>query len=382
MHPYAEGMENLSPANDPNSHPPLARDAQGHLVELPKGTCAWRIGRETTGRPRIILAPDNQPMRFPLHLTSDQLVEMCGLDVYHVYAIDEFGNMLGRVTKLDATRDARELRNGFGGDVPTAPTSRTGYGQMTDLRFALEAMAQMMRTNSEALRAVTESQADWVKAIAVAKGMPRNVAFPSEPPPPEPYDYDDEEEADEQDAPVAGAPTNVYDVVNKAIDKFGDFVPGLLTSSPGASPKKATARNAAGQAQASDIDWDLVNAPNWEARDAIDLDYAHRKGKAKRAAKALEQEAAATPRLTLHQQLARDPALQQRLMAIKTHITPEDAEIVINAVMASPPEQQDDFLSKLQAISVEEGAEMCRVVAADVRERRAQQQAASDGAAA
>jgi hypothetical protein len=143
-------------------------------------------------------------MRFPLHLTCEQLVEMCGLDVYHVYAIDEFGNLLGRVTKLDATRDARELRNGFGGDVPAAPTSRAAYGQMTDLRFALEAMAQMMRTNSEALRAVTESQADWVKAIAVAKGMPRNVAFPSDPAP-QPYDYDDdEEEAEEQDsAPVS-----------------------------------------------------------------------------------------------------------------------------------------------------------------------------------
>src|SRR5262245_3964594 len=140
-------MEHLSPANDPN-HPPLARDAQGNLVELPKGTCAWRIGRETTGRPRIILAPDNQPMRLPLQLTCDQLVEMCGLDVYHVYAIDEFGNMLGRVTKIDAARDARDLRNGLANDVPPMHASRSAYGHMSDLRFALEAMAQMMRTNS------------------------------------------------------------------------------------------------------------------------------------------------------------------------------------------------------------------------------------------
>src|SRR5690606_22930578 len=107
-----------------------------------------------------ILAPDSQPMRFPLHLTCDQLVEMCGLDVYHVYAIDEFGNLLGRVTKIDATRDARELRNGFVNDVPAMPVSRAAYGHMSDLRFALEAMAAMMRTNSDALRAVTESQAD------------------------------------------------------------------------------------------------------------------------------------------------------------------------------------------------------------------------------
>jgi hypothetical protein len=214
------------------------------------------------------------------------------------------------------------------------------------------------------------------------------VAFPSEPPPPEPYEYDDEEEADEQDgAPVAGAATNVYDVVNKAIDKFGDFVPGFLVGKggPAASPKKSTVRNAA-SAQASDIDWDLANAPNWEPRDAIDLDYAYRKGKAKRAAKALEQaaaqEASAAPKLTLQQQLARDPALQQRLRAIQALITPEEAELVINAAMASSPEQQDDFISKVQALSVEEGAEMCRAVAADVKAHRERKQAASNETAA
>src|SRR5262245_43025301 len=92
-----EGMQDIN-GGEPKTtnHPPLARDPQGNLVELPKATCAWRIGRETTGRPRIILSPDNQPMRFPLHLTCEQLVEMCGPDIYHVYAVDEFGNILGR----------------------------------------------------------------------------------------------------------------------------------------------------------------------------------------------------------------------------------------------------------------------------------------------
>ena len=380
-------QENLSPATEQNNHPPLARDAQGNHVELPKGTCAWRIGRETTGRPRIILAPDNQPMRFPLHLTCEQLVELCGLDVYHVYAVDEFGNMLGRVTKLDAKLDARDLRNGFGIDVPSVASPRAAQGQMSDLRFALEAMASMMRTNSDALRAVTESQADWVKAIAVAKGMPRNVAFPAQvPPEPEAYEEDDEEDEDNE-APV-GAPTNVYDVVSKAIDKFGDFVPGLLVAkgAQASSTKKPAARNAASAStKDGDIDWDLVKAPNWEARDAIDLDYAHRKGKAKRAAKALEEvgheKTNTTPKRTLQEQLASDPALQQRLLAIQTHVTPEEAELVINAVMASSPEQQDDFLTKLKALPVEEAAQVCRVVAADVKAHREQKTKSDEKAA-
>jgi hypothetical protein len=44
--------------------------------------------------------------------------------------------------------------------------------------------------------------------------------------------------------------------------------------------------------------------------------------------------------------------------------------------------EQDEFLSKLRSLSVEEGAEMCRVVAADVREHQARKQITPDGAAA
>lgn len=69
-------------------------------------------------------------------------------------------------------------------------------------------------------------------------------------------------------------------------------------------------------------------------------------------------------------------------MAIQAHITPEEAELVINAVMVSPQGQQQDFVHKLQALSVEEGAEMCRTVAADVKAHRERKQAASDEVAA
>ncbi|MBV8756032.1 MAG: hypothetical protein JO257_02080, partial [Deltaproteobacteria bacterium] len=72
-------------------HPPLARDAHGNLLAIPDGTAAWRICRETTGRPREIRGPDQQPFRFPLETTGDELVEMCGPGVYRVYALDEVG---------------------------------------------------------------------------------------------------------------------------------------------------------------------------------------------------------------------------------------------------------------------------------------------------
>lgn len=392
---YARGMqEHIAPANDASSnHPPLARDLHGNLVELPKGTCAWRIGRETTGRPRIILAPDNQPMRFPLHLTCEQLVEMCGPDVYHVYAVDEFGNVLGRVTKLDANRDMREPRNGFATDVAMPSASRAAYGPMTDLRFALEAMAQMMRTNSEALRAVTASQADWVKAIAVAKGLPRNVAFPMlAPPPAHEAAGEDEDEDEYDDAPGVEAPTNIYDVVNTAIEKFGGFVPGMVMgkgtggASAAASAKKLAARNAAPVAHAqavnasSDIDWDLVNAPDWEFRDFVDHTYAYQKGQAKRAAKALEHDgahqAADTTSLaageTLEERLARDPALVSQLMAIQAQLTPDEVQLVTGEVRAASPAEQEKFIQKVKTLSVEEAVAGCRELAATAKVYRAQ----------
>jgi hypothetical protein len=411
--------ENVNaPVHDAPNHPPLARDAQGNLIELPKGTAAWRIARQTTGRPRVLSTPDNQPLRFPLSTTCEQLVDTCGPDTYHVYAIDEFGNVLGHVVKVDAareTRDARDLRNAATTDASIPQASRSAHAQMTDLRFALETMAHMMRTNSDALRAVTESQADWVKAIAMAKGLPRNAAYPglAQRRPVDEYDdHDDDDDSgeveqtdsEEEEAPLGSrAATNAYDVVCKAIDKFGDFIPGeivgkLVGGNGAPVPKKKAApiRNGSSAstnaaAASSDIDWNLVNAPDWERRDLTDLDYSHRKGKAKRAARALQEERTApqatptpatAPSSRLVARIARDPALLQHLEAIKTQVTPEDAQLAINAVMQAPPDAQDDLIEKLTASSVEQGAEWCRSLAADIKKHGEQTQPAPDGAAA
>ena len=122
------------------SHPPLARDAQGNLVTVPDGAVSWRICRKTTGRPREILGHDKQPIRFPLDMTCDQLVEMCGRDVYRVYALDAVGELLDHVTTLDLNGEALELRNSSGSEL--AVVARPTSVGSTDLRYALEAMTQ------------------------------------------------------------------------------------------------------------------------------------------------------------------------------------------------------------------------------------------------
>src|SRR5688500_14279757 len=102
----------------PIEHPPLARDAQGHLLPIPDGTCAWRICRHTKGRPRVINGPDKQPARFPLDLTADELAETCGTDTYRVYALDDVGNVIDYVTTVDTSR---EPRNAAEPDVTVLP---------------------------------------------------------------------------------------------------------------------------------------------------------------------------------------------------------------------------------------------------------------------
>lgn len=155
----------------PNEHPPLARDAQGHLLPIPDGTCAWRICRHTKGRPRVINGPDKQPARFPLDMSADDLADTCGADTYRVYALDEVGNVIDYVTTIETGRD---LRNAGEPDVTVLPALRATSGS-SDLRYALEAVAHMARTNADAMRAVAESQAEWIKAISSARGFFRNA---------------------------------------------------------------------------------------------------------------------------------------------------------------------------------------------------------------
>jgi len=180
-----------------NVHPPLARDALGHLLALPEGTASWRICRHTAGRPRALTGPDGTAMRFPLSMTAAELVDLCGPDTYRVYALDELGEVLDFVTTIHASRP----RNANVPDVPlVALKGAHDATPTTDLRFALHALTEIARINGEALRAISDSQADWIKTLAMNKGLPRNVAFPVLPlPREEPEDASDEEHGGPED---------------------------------------------------------------------------------------------------------------------------------------------------------------------------------------
>ena len=345
-------------------HPPLARDAMGNLLAIPDGTAAWRICRETTGRPGEIKGPDKQPIRFPLDTTSDELAELCGPGVYRVYALDEIGKQLAHVSTWDLTPAAREQRNGAG-ESPLLAALRPGAapGPVTDLRFALEAMTQMMRTHSDALRIVAESQVDLAKAIATAKGLPRNAAItqlaPLQP-------ENDERDADEEDVEEE-QPRHWVELLIPFAEKAAEIVPAFVMGkatqarTPASSGTKARVNTDAGQ----NDDADLANRPNWEARDLVDLQYAYRKAQAKRAAR--DQPANSDALASLQSRIVSDPALVQHLLAIKSQLASDDIEILMGAVAGTSEEERARVLDHLKALPVEGAVEFCRELVKAIR---------------
>src|SRR4051812_16461429 len=89
-------MEKMSP--QPPRSPstvPLARDADGNLIELPDGAVGWRIRRQTGGRPRLLLDVRKQPMLFPLDYTMADVEDVLSPGSYLLDGVDKGGELLG-----------------------------------------------------------------------------------------------------------------------------------------------------------------------------------------------------------------------------------------------------------------------------------------------
>ena len=353
------------------THPPLARDAAGNMLRVPAETNAFALARETTGRPRLLRNPDKQLLRFPLHTSPDDIVELCGAGVYRVYALDALGEQLGdeHVARWDLmTSSSREPRNAS--IDPTialrAERSATVAAPSSDLRFALETMAQMMRTNSDALRLVAESQVDLAKTIASVKGLPRNAAMflPQTPPANASTAEDEDDEVDEEaDHETQPAPTNYLDLLmpfSEALaGKVADMVPGLIAGA-GAKPDAATAETSPSV--------DLANRP-FEARELVDLRYAHRKAEAKR-------NASQQPSVPLQARVMKDPQLVRQIMAIKALLAPEEIETLLAAASTWSDAAQTKFLETIKPIPASDAVVYCREVIKTVLAHQADQDGA------
>lgn len=352
-------------------HPPLARDPHGNLLALPDSTSAWRICRQTTGRPREIFGHDKQPIRFPLETTCDELVAMCGRDSYRVYALDEVGKQLDYVTTWDLTGETRELRNANSAE-PMLPALRPSAvpGPVTDLRFALEAMTQMMRTNSDALRSVAESHVDLAKAIVAAKGLPRNARFVL------PIERDiaaDDHSNDrpDDDADGEAVPKSWVDLALPFAQKLAEVVPGLVMGKAMQSAPSARNANRSLGVTSDDASANTPGQPAWELRDVFDWSHAARKREER---VSVEESSGPQPMPTaeipasLRARVATDPVLVQRLFAIKTQLSDDEARTLMTAIAQAPEDAQLKLLDEIKALPVDHAVALCRQAVIAMRE--------------
>jgi len=340
-------------------HPPLGRDSAGNLLALPAGTAAWRICRETTGRPSELKGPDKQLIRFPLDTTADDLVELCGPGIYRVYALDELGKQLAHVSTWDLTLGAREPRNGAI-ESSTLSGSRASGGAATDLRFALEAMTHMMRTHTDALRIVAESHVDLAKAVVSAKGLPRNAGAMHLVAPPQVEDGAQEDDDDDEDRQP-----HWVELLMPLAEKAAEIVPALMMAK--AAQGRATAQNdQTAPRPAKSDDADLASRPDWELRD-LDLRYASRKGQAKRAARE-QSSTAGNATAELQARIMADPALVQQLLAIKAQLSPDEIETLMGAIAGTSEQERTQAIENIKALPLEGAVEFCRELVKTIRE--------------
>ena len=291
-------------------------------------------------------------LRFPLDTTAEALVDLCGADVYRVYALDEVGAVLDYVVTVDVTRETRQPRNAAQSDAPLlAALHSTVPMPSSDMRFALEAMAQMMRVNGEAMRAIAESQADWVKSIASARGFFRNAPPPYIPAPPE-----DEVDEDDEDEPAPRK--TIYDVLVPIAESLAPSVKPIVSALTSGAGDEPTSTEATAARDSGDVDAELAARPNWEARDLWNLNYAAAKAKAKKAAR----QASAMPRPSLQARVMSDPKLLAKFMAIKALLQPDEAMKLLALGERMSEREQESLLGEISGRSAEDAAQLLRAL--------------------
>lgn len=214
-------------------HPPLAHDADGHPIAMPDGAAFWMLKRQTTGRPKVILGPDRRPLRLPLDTTEDEIADAYGSGTYRLDALDALGNPLDHVTTLSIGDDV--TRNDDEGERNLVYVG-SARGASSDLRAALDTIAQMARAQSSSLNAVATAQADWVKGLASARALPRNAMYAAPQPqlPEAPDAHMDDEETDDQEpeplppyAVVAQAANGIFQNLPAAMHQFSQMISSI-----------------------------------------------------------------------------------------------------------------------------------------------------------
>ncbi len=306
-------------ARSPVPFVPLARDPSGAPFAIPDDAVAWRVRRQTGGRPRLILDGNKQPMQLALSYTDADLEEILPPGAYRLDLVDASGAMLDVTVPVTIGG----LRNAAEPLTEAEPEERfaTAVGD-SDIRFILEAnvrstqlafahnermLASSLRvvdTLRDGVQSLANAQADWIKATA-PRGFLRNGSMPqmqmvAPPAPAVPDDDDDDEEDDEDEEP---APPTMQ---SQLMEMATAVVPLIVTTVMDRFMKGGAAATTAPTS-------DTQPTNGFEARDLFDWRHAAKKAKKKRI-EVIEVTAPAVDLAALYKEIP--PALLPRVMQI------------------------------------------------------------------
>lgn len=151
---------------------PMAHDIHGTPISVPPGAVAWRVRRQTAGRPGLVLGLDGGPLTVPLISTPDELrMAGCGPGTYRLDAVDDAGRPLGAVafTQLEDEQPP----------APPPPPTPDGDALITSVNALarsienqnrnegmVRVMEAMQRTQAEQGRMLSQLMAERDKTMA------------------------------------------------------------------------------------------------------------------------------------------------------------------------------------------------------------------------
>jgi hypothetical protein len=329
---------------------PLARDADGNPLELPQNASAWRVRRHTGGRPRIVLGADKQPMLVPLAYTVVDLEDILAPGVYRPDLVDGKGEPIPDMTvpvSINQLRNADDAEESVdeAQSMPSLPSSGSEVRlvleanvRSTQMAFAhnqktLELGMRMAETLRDSVRAMAESQADWIKSMASARGFFRNASPPQLPPPPPAEKSDDDEDEYEDDAPPS-QPSWVEAITPIVATVSQQVIQAVMGF---AQKPKAPANG----------------ETKFEIGDALDW----RRPAAKAAAAKLEP----PPPFDLQAFVATLPPLVvAKLMALKEKLSSAEIQKALQLISLLEPDMRTELVARVETMSVDETANYLR----------------------
>ena len=339
------------------SSAPLARDADGHPIQLPDGATAWRIRRHTGGRPRHHLDAHKQPMLFPLHYSIADAEEILTPGTYRLDLVDAKGELL-EVTvpiTIGALRNANEASRPEPDDEhATEAVSTRLPASSSEVRLVLEAniratqlafqhnertltaSLRMADTLREGVHVLAESQADWIKAVASSRGFLRNAAPPAQVLPPAPIEShtDDEEENDAGHEPPK----------EERLIEFGmaamTLVNNLIETFRGGSKAAGSTDK-----QTASTGFDLRSLLDWR-RAAPQTKSTQRES--------IPEAASTSPAALMRLVASLPPELVSKLQAVRDHLTADEQARLVPLLMAIGPDELPAVAAELMPTSIDE----------------------------